>query len=128
MWSTKKFDCSGSVRSPNKTGQGHITTNMLFLTHNLYSGAKHIPLSSQRPFHLIALLAPISFQQTNKKKHVNDRAHRSFPSKILHSELCCVKTADCEIVHHSLHKQSSTFVSLILYRQSPIFSLLDMDM
>ena len=27
--------------------------NKLLLPHNLYSGAKHIPLFSQRPFHFI---------------------------------------------------------------------------
>ena len=33
-------------------------TDKLLLPHNLYSGAKHIPLSLQRPFHFIVLLAP----------------------------------------------------------------------
>ena len=36
--------------------------NKLLLPHDLYSGAKHIPLSSQRPSQLIVLLAPISFR------------------------------------------------------------------
>ena len=39
--------------------------NKLFLPHNLYSGAKHIPLFSQRPFHLrvclIVVYCPIYF-------------------------------------------------------------------
>ena len=33
--------------------------NKLLLLHNLYSGAKHIPLFSQRPFHQIVLIVAL---------------------------------------------------------------------
>ena len=39
--------------------------NKFLLPHNIYSGAKHIPLFSQRPFHLFVLLALSLCDHTN---------------------------------------------------------------
>ena len=53
----------------------------LHLPHNIYSGAKHIPLSLQRPFHLIVLSAPISFQPDKYKsmiRHEKETKSRLF--------------------------------------------------
>ena len=42
--------------------------NSLLLPHNLYSGTKHIPLFSQRPFHFLYSLVPFSIRSDKYNK------------------------------------------------------------